>query len=369
MSADIVIRGGLVVDGTGAPPRPADVAITGDRISGIGENLSGHTIVDAGGCHVTPGFIDIHTHYDAQVFWEQALSLRRAIGEESGIILSLQNMGFLQMAQGQMDRAVKSFMEALNQSRAIQYENAIAVSLGNLGAIHQMQGRYKAALDSYQEAIGTLEKLKDKKGIAEYTKMAGSVYLELNLLPQAFEKLNSAIRLAEESHSSEIIVDTQILLAHAHRSQKDLIQAETILKKAMETADARQFKKSSLKAQVEQGWLLWQNNRKASTLLEATVKRTIEQNDPWMELQARHALAAAELKENQPDKSAKTSLTALTIAEKLKATPFLYRFHSLAGQAYQGLKSESKSAEHFQHAKRYQSEMKKALSAELSANL
>jgi N-acyl-D-aspartate/D-glutamate deacylase len=74
VSADIVIRGGLVVDGTGAPPRRADVAITGDRISAIGDNLDGRTEVDAGGCHVTPGFIDIHTHYDAQVFWDPALT-------------------------------------------------------------------------------------------------------------------------------------------------------------------------------------------------------------------------------------------------------------------------------------------------------
>ncbi|MEO5842573.1 MAG: amidohydrolase family protein [Acidimicrobiales bacterium] len=74
MSADIVIRGGLVVDGTGAPPRRADVAITGDRISAIGDKLDGRTEVDASGCHVSPGFIDIHTHYDAQVFWDPALT-------------------------------------------------------------------------------------------------------------------------------------------------------------------------------------------------------------------------------------------------------------------------------------------------------
>ena len=306
---------------------------------------------------------------DAQVFWEQALSLRRAIGEESGIILSLQNMGFLQMAQGQMDRAVKSFMEALNQSRAIQYENAIAVSLGNLGAIHQTQGRYQAALDSYQESIGMLEKLKDKKGIAEYTKMAGSVYLELNALPEAMEKLNSALKTAEESKSSEIIVDTQILLAQAYRLQKEIAKAESILKKAQETARTRRFEDFILKAQLEQGQLLLEKNQHASTLLEGTLKRAMEQNDPWMELHARFALASAQLKENQPDKSAKTSSTALTIAEKLKATPFLYRFHSLAGQACEALKWNTKAKEHFQQATRLRSEMKKTLSAKLSAHL
>jgi len=73
MSADIVIRGGTVVDGTGAPGRAADVAITGDVISEIGPNLAGGRELDASGCVVAPGFIDIHTHYDAQVFWDPAL--------------------------------------------------------------------------------------------------------------------------------------------------------------------------------------------------------------------------------------------------------------------------------------------------------
>jgi len=74
MSADIVIRGGTVVDGTGAPGRPADVAVTGGRISAVGSGLEGNRVLDAGGQVVCPGFIDIHTHYDAQVFWDPALT-------------------------------------------------------------------------------------------------------------------------------------------------------------------------------------------------------------------------------------------------------------------------------------------------------
>ena len=74
MSADIVIRGGTVVDGTGSAGRPADVAITGGRISAVGEGLDGARVLDAGGQVVSPGFIDIHTHYDAQVFWDPALT-------------------------------------------------------------------------------------------------------------------------------------------------------------------------------------------------------------------------------------------------------------------------------------------------------
>ncbi len=71
-----VIRGGTVVDGTGGPGFAADVLIEGDRIVAIGE-VDPHPddeILDAAGCVVAPGFIDIHTHYDAQVFWDPSLT-------------------------------------------------------------------------------------------------------------------------------------------------------------------------------------------------------------------------------------------------------------------------------------------------------
>jgi N-acyl-D-aspartate/D-glutamate deacylase len=73
MSAELVIRGGTVFDGSGAPGRAADVAISGGVIREIGPKLRGRRELDASGCAVTPGFIDIHTHYDAQVFWDPAL--------------------------------------------------------------------------------------------------------------------------------------------------------------------------------------------------------------------------------------------------------------------------------------------------------
>ena len=74
MSADIVIRGGLVVDGSGAPGFEADVAVKDGRIVAIGEGLEGEQTIDASGRVVAPGFIDIHTHFDAQVFWDPALT-------------------------------------------------------------------------------------------------------------------------------------------------------------------------------------------------------------------------------------------------------------------------------------------------------
>ncbi len=72
--SQLVIRGGTVIDGTGGEGFEADVLVEDGRISQIGTGLSAETELDASGCAVTPGFIDIHTHYDAQVFWDPALT-------------------------------------------------------------------------------------------------------------------------------------------------------------------------------------------------------------------------------------------------------------------------------------------------------
>src|SRR4051812_43455551 len=74
MANETVIKGGTVYDGTGGAGVRADVGIAGGRITEIGPNLDGERILDAGDCVVAPGFIDIHTHYDAQVFWDPALT-------------------------------------------------------------------------------------------------------------------------------------------------------------------------------------------------------------------------------------------------------------------------------------------------------
>jgi N-acyl-D-aspartate/D-glutamate deacylase len=72
---DMIIRGGTVVDGTGAPGRIADVGISNGRITTIGEiDEKATRTIDAEGKVVAPGFVDIHTHYDAQVFWDTTLS-------------------------------------------------------------------------------------------------------------------------------------------------------------------------------------------------------------------------------------------------------------------------------------------------------
>ena len=74
MGKTTVIKNGFVVDGTGSSGFHADVLIEDDRVIQIGSDLSGDEVIDATGRVVAPGFIDIHTHYDAQAFWDPALT-------------------------------------------------------------------------------------------------------------------------------------------------------------------------------------------------------------------------------------------------------------------------------------------------------
>jgi N-acyl-D-aspartate/D-glutamate deacylase len=76
---DLVIANGTLIDGTGAPPRAGELAIAGGRIAALGApgELAAHAVrtLDARGGAIAPGFVDIHTHYDAQVFWDRMLSI------------------------------------------------------------------------------------------------------------------------------------------------------------------------------------------------------------------------------------------------------------------------------------------------------
>jgi N-acyl-D-aspartate/D-glutamate deacylase len=72
---DLVVRGGLVADGLGGEPYEADVAVAGGRIVEVGKQVAaGAEEIDAKGLLVTPGFVDVHTHYDGQVVWDERLA-------------------------------------------------------------------------------------------------------------------------------------------------------------------------------------------------------------------------------------------------------------------------------------------------------
>ncbi|MEZ5598271.1 MAG: amidohydrolase family protein [Pseudomonadales bacterium] len=87
MAHDLVIRGGTVVDGSGAERFEGDVAIDGDRIVAVGKvSGTGHREIDARGQVITPGFVDIHTHLDAQIAWDPVASSSCYHGITSGVL-------------------------------------------------------------------------------------------------------------------------------------------------------------------------------------------------------------------------------------------------------------------------------------------
>lgn len=111
---DLKITGGTVVDGSGAAPVTADVAISDGRIVEVGK-VSGtaRRTVDATGAIVTPGFVDVHTHYDGQAVWDASLAPSSWNGVTS-IMMGNCGVGFAPLRPGQADRLVK-LMEGVEE--------------------------------------------------------------------------------------------------------------------------------------------------------------------------------------------------------------------------------------------------------------
>ena len=107
MPPTLVIRNGTIVDGAGGDPYTADLAITGTTITAIGPNLPrGTEELDARGKLVTPGFVDVHTHYDAQVTWASRLSPSSWNGVTT-VLLGNCGVGFAPCHPDQHDMLVK----------------------------------------------------------------------------------------------------------------------------------------------------------------------------------------------------------------------------------------------------------------------
>jgi N-acyl-D-amino-acid deacylase len=89
---DVLFRNARLVDGAGAPARTVDVGVKDGRIAALGEvTASAAQVIDAGGLHLMPGIVDVHTHYDAQITWDPTLSPSVSLGVTTAI---LGNCGF-----------------------------------------------------------------------------------------------------------------------------------------------------------------------------------------------------------------------------------------------------------------------------------
>jgi N-acyl-D-amino-acid deacylase len=142
---DLVIRNGLVVDGTGAPARNADVAIDGERISAIGEVADGgRDEIDAAGAYVTPGFVDVHTHLDAQLAWDPDATSSCWHGVTS-VVLGNCGVAFAPVRKGQ-ERWLAEMMESVED---IPAESILA----GLSWDWETYGEYLGWIDSLPKGV------------------------------------------------------------------------------------------------------------------------------------------------------------------------------------------------------------------------
>jgi N-acyl-D-amino-acid deacylase len=116
---DIIIKGGTIVDGTRTPRYVSDLAIKNGKIAQIGglKEKTADRVLDAAGCIVAPGFVDLHTHYDAQIFWDPYCTLSGWHGVTS-VALGNCGFGFAPSRPEDRDRAMLS----MTRNEAIPYE-------------------------------------------------------------------------------------------------------------------------------------------------------------------------------------------------------------------------------------------------------
>jgi N-acyl-D-aspartate/D-glutamate deacylase len=119
MPHDLIIRGGTVVDGTGADRFVADIAVSGDRIAAIGDlaDVSAREEIDARGLIVAPGIIDLHTHYDAQLHWDPYCTASGWHGTTS-VMIGNCGFGFAPVQPGMADR----YMYMMENTEQVPYD-------------------------------------------------------------------------------------------------------------------------------------------------------------------------------------------------------------------------------------------------------
>lgn len=111
---DMILRGGAIYDGTGGPPFVADIGIREGRIVEIGRIAArGHAEIDADGAMVTPGFVDIHTHYDGQACWDPLLTPSSLHGVTT-VVTGNCGVGFAPLRPGEQDRLI-ALMEGVEE--------------------------------------------------------------------------------------------------------------------------------------------------------------------------------------------------------------------------------------------------------------
>jgi N-acyl-D-aspartate/D-glutamate deacylase len=190
MGFDLVVKGGRVVDGTGMPAYTADVAVQGGRIAGIGRiDAPAKRVIDADGLLVTPGFIDVHTHYDVQLDWDPlatpsswhgvttvlagncGFTLAPAKPEDvawlAAMLSRVEGMSIAALREGLRFRG-GSFADFWNR-----YENRLGVNVG--GYVGHSAVRRFVMGDDASERTATADEIEQMKGLVRDALREGAI--------------------------------------------------------------------------------------------------------------------------------------------------------------------------------------------------
>ena len=297
--------------------------------------------------------------YDnALVYWQQALDLRRKIGDKNGVVLSEQNLGFLQTAQGKWEEAVKTFLDALQKSREIDFANGVAISLGNLGMLNHYRGRYAAAFDSFREALDAAAKLDWKPTQAEFTTREGEALLDLGRFDEVAERISRAEKWIGGTGNREQLAELEILRGRWQRARGSNEDARRSLSRAVGLAKQSGGKAVWLRARIAAS-----EASRSTFELERELAEARALGHALRRVEAAEALAAAELARGRLPASEKAVREALETAEEAGWGAGLYRLHALLGKIRQASGDAAGAREAFTRSAREIAELRAGLSA------
>jgi N-acyl-D-aspartate/D-glutamate deacylase len=303
MSYDLLIRNGMVVDGTGAPGYRADVAIDQGRITAIGKlDSTARRVIDASGLVVAPGFIDPHTHYDAQICWDPLVTCSSWHGVTS-VIMGNCGVGLAPCKPDERDVATWNLVhveaiphDVLNRGITWDWETfpqymdaaqrrGLGINTGFLAALspfrHWAMGEEAMARAASEGEIRQIGKmLRDAMD-------AGAFGFSLTIMPQhvGYKGQPLACRLASDD---ELSAYARILREAGHGV------VEIALTKQPSTVSEREYEILELLSSESQRRVTWLNLRDRDDAPDAW-SETLDRVKPLLERGCRPQVAARPL--------------------------------------------------------------------------
>jgi N-acyl-D-amino-acid deacylase len=303
MPFDLLIRNGTVVDGSGAPPYRADLAVKGGRIAEIGRSTDpAKQVIDADGLCVAPGFIDPHTHYDAQICWDPLITCSSWHGVTT-VIMGNCGVGLAPCKPAEREIAAWNLVhveaipyEVLNRGISWDWETfpeymdaaqrrGLGINVGFLAALSPL--RNWAMGEEAMSRSASEDEAREVARMLRQTLAAGAFGFSLTVMPQhvGYKGLPLACRLA--SHD-ELRSYARVVREAAHGV------IEIALTKQPSGLSAEEYDLLDLLSHESQRPVTWLNLRDRDDAPEAW-SQTLEKAAPLLERGCRPQVAARPL--------------------------------------------------------------------------